>query len=73
MLSASGYDLDYTVSVVKIDFITSEDFITLFVALLQELVIFPFHLCEKHIASMFFTISYKKRNVWEKIPADKWA
>ena len=35
-------------------------------ALLQALVIFPCRLCSKHIASMFFTISYKRRNVWEK-------
>lgn len=51
---------------VNFDHLYSVVLITLFVALLQALVIFPCRLCPKHIASMFFTISYKRRNVWEK-------
>ena len=51
---------------VNFDHLYSVVLITLFVALLQALVLFPCRLCSKHIASMFFTISYKRRNVWEK-------
>ena len=69
---------------VNFDHLYSVVLITLFLALLQALVIFPCRLCSKHIASMFFTISYKRRNVWEKKiaqsfclrkknPADRWA